>query len=169
MEKTIAQDLDNNLITKEVYSGITDTRQEYTTKQQSESDYQLSSPPIKTVQIASDEEGFQPPVLPLNPTIRSTLGTVGSDITDVTNGAEIEEDVVITDNETTTTTMSGGGGGGGGGGMPVEDEPPMLRTKEECQILNIECKLFYGLLAVMAIGGYLYYKNNKSVKGLNIK
>jgi len=160
MEKVLTDDLDNNLITNEVYSGIVN----------------LSKPPLtQNIQQPSDVSPnlSEPSPTRINPFVQPTPNLTVEPINsgDTDDGMSTEpvdlEKFPQGDLPSGDDGYVGGGSLGGGGGMPPMEEEgggEMMRTEDECKILNMDCKLFYGLLVVLALGGYIYYRNNKSVK-----
>ena len=167
MEKVLTNDLDNNLIANEVYSGI--NRGAYGA---------VSTTPIKPIQTeySLSENGGSDTTMPIKdpkspPKTGNGIGTASplpSDETPTKDGRgddgmttmPVDEDKFP--QEELPSLGGGGYGGGGGGAMPHEEEiigEGLMIDDSECKILTRDCKLFYILLGVTAIGGYLWYKN----------
>jgi len=137
--KGILTDLDNDLIAEEAYSGI--TRRLVKTSGSSKS----SSPtPNTSTSIQVSEQTA--------PIINDSLGLP-------LEQENLETMPTITD-EDLSENIDSSGGMFGGGGSPQEEEvlDGVVAREEVGKILGLDPKLFYGGLALVAIGGYIYFK-----------
>ena len=160
VENNLTNDLDNNLLASDAYSGINSysniVKRQFTMQSPSGQLTPEPEPSPRTVGNTSTggngSEGGN-----IGETIPRTGGDTSPDATTQPVGEAIplEEDDFI-------PPM-----GGGGGGMmpPAEEEAPVMAKMDAKKILGLEPKIFYGLLAVAGVAGYFYFR--KKIKIIN--
>jgi len=161
----LANDLDNNLLDREMYSGIAANSPFNTASQYVDPQKETISTPtpamimqmqMQQTQAQDEEDARRREREALVARRREEGGNMSTEPVPNEDGrfetGEINDGGVIGGNY---------GGGGGGAGMPMEEEiviDNMARMGDD-RILGLKPILFYGILGlVAAAGGYWYYK-----------